>query len=57
MIASLKIAFYRCMLWWMRYGLAIAASTGRNPDAVAAKRRDISSIEGHVHRLQVRSLA
>jgi hypothetical protein len=47
------ITFYRWMLWWMQYGLAIAASTGRDPERVQRQRNDIASIEHTIDKLEI----
>ncbi len=38
----------------VRYELAIARSTGRDPAHVAALSQQVTDIEGDIHRLEVR---
>jgi hypothetical protein len=45
--------FYETMLWFMEFELAVAKSTGRNPDHVRTLRLDVARITSLVDRLEV----
>jgi hypothetical protein len=52
-MTSWTITFYRWALSFMRFGLAIAISTGRNPEGIQQLRNDISDLEHTIDLLEI----
>jgi hypothetical protein len=50
---TFELWFYRQMLWFMKYDLAIARSTGRDPKDIAQIIGDIQNMEGSLLRLEI----
>lgn len=51
---QLYLAFLRFSLWQMRFDLAIAQATGRNPASISTLRCDITRMETDLLRLEIR---
>jgi len=49
----MTITFYRVMLWATQLELAIAVSTGRNPEQIRALREDVARMSGVIDRIEV----
>ncbi len=53
MLDTLHECLLRFCLWWMRFDLALARSTGRSPDNVAQLSMDVVRMETDLHRLRL----
>lgn len=40
-------------LWWLRFDLALARSSGRNPDNIATLSVDVVRMESDLHRFRL----
>ena len=45
--------FYRWMLWWQRFGLTIAQTTGRDPADIQQQRLDIAALSKYLDNLEI----
>ena len=52
-MATITLTFYRAMLWATQLELAIAVSTGRNPEQIRALRDDVARMSGIIDRMEV----
>jgi hypothetical protein len=50
---TLTLTFYRAMLWATQLELAIAVSTGRNPEQIRALREDVARMSRVIDLLEV----